>query len=47
MIPYGRQSIDEDDINTVVNSLKSNWLTQGPAVPAFEEALTLQSGAKL
>ena len=46
MIPYGRQSIDEDDINTVVNSLKSNWLTQGPAVPAFEEALTLQSGAK-
>lgn len=46
MIPYGRQSIDEGDINTVVNSLKSNWLTQGPAVPAFEEALTLQSGAK-
>lgn len=40
MIPYGRQSIDEDDINVVVDTLKSSWLTQGPAVPAFEKSLT-------
>ena len=40
MIPYGRQSIDENDINAVVNTLKSSWLTQGPAVPTFEAALT-------
>ena len=46
MIPYGRQSIDEDDINAVVDTLKSNWLTQGPAVPAFEKALTQFCGAE-
>ena len=39
MIPYGRQSISEDDIQAVVNTLKSDFLTQGPAVPAFEQAL--------
>jgi UDP-4-amino-4,6-dideoxy-N-acetyl-beta-L-altrosamine transaminase len=39
MIPYGRQSIDDDDIQAVVNTLKSDFLTQGPAVPAFEQAL--------
>lgn len=35
-IPYGRQSIDEADIQAVVAVLRSDWLTQGPAVPAFE-----------
>jgi len=39
VIPYGRQHIDEDDINAVVETLKSDWLTQGPAVPQFEQAL--------
>jgi UDP-4-amino-4,6-dideoxy-N-acetyl-beta-L-altrosamine transaminase len=39
MIPYGRQSIDDDDVNAVVQSLRSDWLTQGPAVRQFEQAL--------
>ena len=32
-IPYGRQDISEDDINEVINVLKSDFLTQGPQVP--------------
>ncbi len=39
MIPYGRQSVNEEDIQAVVETLKSDFLTQGPAVPAFEQAL--------
>ena len=39
MIPYGRQSISEDDIAAVEQVLRSDFLTQGPAVPAFEKAL--------
>lgn len=39
MIPYGRQSIDEDDIRAVVEVLRSDFLTQGPAVPRFEETI--------
>ena len=39
MIPYGRQDISQDDIDAVVAVLKSDFLTQGPAVPAFEAAL--------
>ena len=39
MIPYGRQSIDQSDIDAVVAVLKSDFLTQGPAVPAFEKAV--------
>ena len=38
-IPYGRQSIDDDDIEAVVSTLKSDWLTTGPAVEQFEEAI--------
>lgn len=37
MIPYGRQSISEDDIQSVLEVLRSDWLTQGPVVPAFEK----------
>jgi len=39
IIPYGRQSISEADIQSVVDVLRSDFLTQGPVVPAFEEAL--------
>jgi UDP-4-amino-4,6-dideoxy-N-acetyl-beta-L-altrosamine transaminase len=40
MIPYGRQDISEADIQAVVDVLKSDFLTQGPIVPAFEKAVT-------
>jgi UDP-4-amino-4,6-dideoxy-N-acetyl-beta-L-altrosamine transaminase len=39
VIPYGRQHLDESDIEAVLETLKSDWLTQGPAVPKFENAL--------
>ncbi|MFK5985253.1 MAG: UDP-4-amino-4,6-dideoxy-N-acetyl-beta-L-altrosamine transaminase [Pseudomonadota bacterium] len=39
MIPYGKQSINQDDINRVVEVLKSDFLTQGDVVPAFEQAI--------
>jgi UDP-4-amino-4,6-dideoxy-N-acetyl-beta-L-altrosamine transaminase len=39
MIPYGKQAIDQADIDAVVAVLKSDYLTQGPQVPAFEQAL--------
>jgi len=45
-IPYGRQHIDSEDIKQVVKTLKSDWLTQGPAVDQFEKALAEYCGAK-
>ena len=45
MIPYGRQSIDEDDIRAVVDVLRSDWLTTGPMVDRFEEAVRSFTGA--
>jgi UDP-4-amino-4,6-dideoxy-N-acetyl-beta-L-altrosamine transaminase len=45
-IPYGRQSIDQDDINAVVEVLKSDFLTQGPAVTRFEEEFAKVVGSK-
>ncbi|MBV8659860.1 MAG: UDP-4-amino-4,6-dideoxy-N-acetyl-beta-L-altrosamine transaminase [Burkholderiales bacterium] len=45
MIPYGRQDIDPQDVAAVVETLTSDWLTQGPAVPAFEKALADYCGA--
>ena len=39
IIPYGRQSISEADIQAVVDVLRSDFLTQGPVVPAFEQAV--------
>lgn len=39
MIPYGRQTIDEDDIDAVVAVLRGDWLTQGPAIERFEAAV--------
>jgi len=46
MIPYGRQSIDEDDIRAVVEVLRSDWLTTGPAVDHFEKAMAELAGTK-
>ena len=39
MIPYGRQTIEEDDIEEVVKVLKSDFLTTGPKVAEFERAV--------
>ena len=39
MIPYGRQEISEEDIEAVVAVLRSDFLTQGPMVPRFEQAI--------
>lgn len=46
MIPYGRQSIDEDDIQNVVGVLRSDWLTTGPMVEKFERAVAEYVDAK-
>ena len=46
MIPYGRQDISETDIQAVVDVLRSDYLTQGSAVPAFEKAVASYSGAQ-
>ena len=45
MIPYSRQSINNDDIAAVTAALRSDWLTQGPNVAAFEQALAEYCGA--
>ena len=45
MIPYGRQHIEQADVDAVVGVLRSDFLTQGPAVPAFEEAVATYAGA--
>ena len=45
-IPYGTQSIDEDDISSVVQALRSDFLTQGPLVPQFEDAIKSYCGAE-
>jgi UDP-4-amino-4,6-dideoxy-N-acetyl-beta-L-altrosamine transaminase len=45
VIPYGRQSIDDDDIAAVVATLRSDWLTCGPAVEEFEAAVAAATGA--
>jgi UDP-4-amino-4,6-dideoxy-N-acetyl-beta-L-altrosamine transaminase len=44
-IPYGRQDISQADIDTVVATLRSDWLTQGPAVERFEQAMAAYTGA--
>ena len=45
-LPYGRQAIDDADIAAVVEVLKSDYLTTGPKVPAFEAALAAKLGAR-
>ena len=46
LLPYGRQSIDESDIQAVVETLRSDWLTTGPKVAEFEEAMAAWVDAK-
>jgi UDP-4-amino-4,6-dideoxy-N-acetyl-beta-L-altrosamine transaminase len=45
-IPYGRQEVTDEDVSAVVAVLRSDWLTQGPSVPAFEEAVASLCGAR-
>jgi len=44
-IPYGRQTITDEDIASVVDVLKSDFLTQGPKITEFEEAFVEYTGA--
>ena len=46
MIPYGRQDISEADIQAVVDVLRSDFLTQGPVIPAFESAVASYCGVE-
>jgi perosamine synthetase len=46
LLPYGHQSIDEDDIRAVVEVLRSDWITTGPKVAEFEEAFAEYVGAR-
>lgn len=46
MIPYGKQLIDQQDIDAVVAVLQSDYLAQGPQVPAFEQAVASYCGAR-
>lgn len=45
MIPYGRHSVDQNDIDAVVKALQSDWLTTGPLVDVFEKSLSKVVGA--
>ncbi len=46
VLPYGRQSIDNSDVLAVTRALRSLFLTQGPFVEEFEQALCMYTGAK-
>ena len=46
MIPYGKQEITQRDVDAVLDVLQSDFLTQGPKVPEFEDSLTHYTGAK-
>lgn len=46
MIPYGRQSVDDDDVAAVLQALKGDWLTQGPHTEELEAALADVTGAR-
>jgi dTDP-4-amino-4,6-dideoxygalactose transaminase len=45
-IPYGRQDISQEDIDAVTEVLQSDWLTQGPNIDKFEEAVSAYCGTK-
>ena len=46
LLPYGRQSLDDEDIQAVVEVLKSDWLTTGPKIAEFEEQFAAWIGAR-
>jgi perosamine synthetase len=46
MISYGRQTIDNDDVDAVVRTLRGDWLTQGPSIEEFEDCVASYVGAK-
>ena len=46
LLPYGRQSLDDADIQAVVEVLQSDWLTTGPKVAEFEEHFAAWVGAR-
>ena len=46
MISYGKQSINQSDIDSVVNVLKSDFLTQGPQIPLFEKTVSDYCGSR-
>lgn len=46
MIPYGRQNINKADIEAIIEVLRSDWLTQGPAVERFEQQVAAYCGAR-
>jgi len=46
LLPYAHQQIDDADVEAVAAALRSDWLTTGPRVPAFEEALCAVTGAR-
>ena len=46
-LPYGRQTITEDDIDAVVSVLRSQFLTQGPVVPSFEKSIASRVGQNM
>jgi dTDP-4-amino-4,6-dideoxygalactose transaminase len=46
MIPYGRHEITQADIDSVVEVLKSDFITQGPAIPRFERAIAEYCGVE-
>src|ERR1051326_6804452 len=45
-LPYALHDISDDDIKAVAEVLKSNWITSGPAIPAFERAIADYTGTK-
>ena len=46
LIPYGKQTIEKDDLETVLNTLKSDFLTTGPKIKEFENAICKYTGAR-
>ena len=46
MIPYGKQNINQEDIEAVVSVMKSDYLTQGPITPEFEKAISKYTNSK-